>query len=254
MAPMPNETSGATAPMKKDYSSLYLPGAIVVAGALVAVGLFFGLAGKSTSSTGGVVPPKQVNVKDVSITASDPYIGKANAPLTMVYWSDYQCPFCKAVEVGGVPQIPIDPSLPSLIKDYVDTGKLKIVFKDYPFLGQDSTTAAEYEHAVWELYPDKFYTWREAMFKAQDDEGDQGFGDADSIDALIKKLPGFDAAKIKALVAQKKSEYDTAAAADQQEGSKFGVQGTPGFIVGTQSIDGAVPLAQFKAAIDSQLK
>ncbi len=56
------------------------------------------------------------------------------------------------------------------------------------------------------------------MFDKQDAEGDQGFGDAPSIDALIKKLPGFDDAKIKALIVQKKTAYDAAMAADQQEG------------------------------------
>lgn len=252
---MPNDTSGVTTSAKKmDYSTFYLPGAILLAGAMIAIGLFYGLAGTRSAAVVDPNQPRKVDVKDVSITADDPFIGKANAPLTMVYWSDYQCPFCKAVEVGGIPQIPIEPSIPILIKEYVDTGKLKIVFKDYPFLGQDSTVAAEYEHAIWELYPDKFYSWREEMFKAQDDEGDKGFGDAASIDALIKKLPGFDLAKIKALVAQKKAHYDAAAQADQQEGSKFGIQGTPGFIIGTQAIDGAVAPAQFKAAIDSQLK
>src|SRR6185295_15016671 len=114
-----------------------------VAGALIAVGLFFGLSGSKSAAVAGAgaAAPKEVNVKDVKITAEDPFIGKANAPLTMVYWSDYQCPFCKAVEVGH-PQIPTQPSIPMLIKDYVDTGKLKIVFKDYPFLGQDSIAAA----------------------------------------------------------------------------------------------------------------
>ncbi|MBI5470509.1 thioredoxin domain-containing protein [Candidatus Kaiserbacteria bacterium] len=245
---MPNQTSGTAA---KDYSSLYLPGAIILAGLLIAIGLFFGLSGKGTSA-GGAQPPRVVNVNDVKI-AGEPFIGKENAPLTMAYWSDFQCPFCKAVDVGGVQGINIEPSFPMIIKDYVDTGKLKVVFKDYQFLGQDSVTAAEYGRAIWALYPDKYYGWREAMYKAQDAEGDQGFGDAASIDALIKKIPGLDAAKIKALVAQKKAEYDAAISADQQEGAKFGIQGTPGFIIGKKAIDGAAAPAEFKSAIDSQL-
>ena len=245
---MPNENSASA---RRDYSALYLPGAIILAGALVAVGLFFGLSGKG-STAGGVQPPRDVNVADVK-TAGEPFIGKENAPLTIAYWSDYQCPFCKAVEVGGVAGIPIEPSIPMIIKDYVDTGKVRIVFKDYAFLGEDSTTGAEYEHAIWELYPSKFYTWREAMYKAQDDEGDQGFGDAASIDALIKKLPRFDLAKIKALITKNKATYDAAISADQQEGAAFGIQGTPGFIIGKKAIDGAAAPAEFKSAIDSQL-
>ncbi len=195
-----------------------------------------------------------MDVTDVKIGPDDPFIGKADAPATMAYWSDYQCPFCKAVEVGGVQGINIDASIPTLIKDYVDTGKLRIVFKDFPFLGEDSITAALYEHAVWEMYPDKFYTWRAAMFKAQDEEGDAGFGDEASIVALIKTIPGMDASKLKALVAQKKDAYTKSAQDDYQEGASFGIQGTPGFIIGKQLIAGAEQLPTFTAAIDAALK
>ena len=254
--PTPNEPQSLlSAPITgaKDYSALYLPGAIIIAGALVAAGLFLGLSkGGGTQAAGGQPAQKAVNIKDVKI-AGEPFIGKENAPLTMAYWFDYQCPFCKAVDVGGIPQIKVGPSMPTLIKNYVETGKLKIVFKDFVFLGQDSITAAEYKRAVWELYPDKFYVWHEAMFKAQDEEGDKGFGNEASIVALIGKLPGFDANKVKALVAQKKTQYDAELQADTQEGQGFGIQGTPGFIIGKKSIDGAVPLSQFTAAIDSQL-
>jgi len=252
--PMPNETSGAMPPMqKKDYSAFYLPGAILLAGVIIAVGLFFGLSGKSSAGAQAQPSKVTVNVKDVNMT-NEPFIGKADAPLTMAYWSDYQCPYCKAVDIGGVPQIPIEPSFPTLIKDYVDTGKLKIVFKDFAFLGKDSITDAEYARAIWALYPDKYYAWREAMFKAQDEEGDQGFGDAATVDALTKKISGLDITAIHANIATNKSKYDAAIQADTAEGAKFGVQGTPGFVIGTQSIDGAVPPAQFKSAIDSQLK
>ena len=218
---------------------------------MIAIGLFFGLAHKAPATTGDTAAPREVNVKDVQ-TNGVAFIGKENAPLTMAYWYDYQCPYCKAVDVGGIPQIPIEPAMPILIKDYVDTGKLKIVFKDFAFLGPDSMIAAEYKRAVWELYPSKFYEWHEAMFHAQDEEHG-GFGDEASILALIKKIPGMDANKLKALVAQKKSAYDTAIQAEQQEGAKFGIQGTPGFIIGTKAIDGAVGPEQFKAAIDAQL-
>ncbi|HVU75337.1 MAG TPA: thioredoxin domain-containing protein [Candidatus Paceibacterota bacterium] len=237
----------------RDYSKLYVPAAIVIGFLILGIFIMIGLSKMGTGATGAQQPQVAVDVKDVK-TDGDPYIGNKDAPVTLVYWSDYQCPFCKAVEVGGVPQIPIDPSIPTLISDYVNTGKLKIVFKDYPFLGQDSITAAEYEHAIWKLFPSHFYDWREAMFKAQDEEGDQGFGDADSIDALIKTIPGLDLAAIKADLAANKAEYDTEMNADKTEGTSFGVQGTPGFITGKVLIPGAVDLSTFKADIDPQLK
>lgn len=246
-----NEVSAATVVAAKDYSNLYTPAAILLAGALIGVGIYFGLARQGT--TGGAAPQVAVNIKDVK-TDGDPYIGKADAPVVLAYWFDYQCPYCKSVDVGGVPQISIKPSFPTLVKDYVDTGKLKIVFKDYAFLGEDSITAALYEHAIWKLYPSKFYEWHMAMFKAQDEEGDQGFGDEASILTLIKKIPGLDANKIKADVGANTAAYTALIDADRTEGTNFGIQGTPGFITGKQLIPGAVDLATFTAAIDAQLK
>ena len=135
-----------------------VPLSIIIAGAFIAGALYYG--GSGGDAKGQVAAPTvAVDIKDMKINASDPVIGDKNAPVTLAYWFDYQCPFCKAVDVGGIPQIPIEPAMPTLIKEYVETGKLKIVFKDYAFLGPDSTTAALYMHAVWDLYPDKFYDW-----------------------------------------------------------------------------------------------
>ena len=223
-----------------------IPLSIIIAGALIAGGVMFGFKPASRAPAGGdaAVQPN-VDVNDIKITASDPIIGNPKAPLTLVYWFDYQCPFCKQFD---------QTSLQTLIKSYVDSGRLKIVLKDFAFLGEDSTVAAEYGHAVWEMYPDKYRKWHEAMFKAQDQEGDQGFGDEPSILKLTGTIPGMDAGKLKALVAQKKKEYDAVASANQQEAVKYGIQGTPGSVTGKQVISGAQPAEVFTAAIEAQLK
>lgn len=236
---------------RTDRSQLYLPLAIVAAGALIGLGVYYGLSHNASSGAGA--PSAQVDIKDVKIDGN-PFIGKADAPVVVAYWSDYQCPFCKAVEVGGVSGISITPALPQLIKEYVDTGKVKLVFKDYPFLGDDSTMGALYEHAIWHLYPDKFYAWREKMIKAQDEEGDTGFGDEASILELIKTIPGLDAQKLKADVAANRAAYEASIDADRTEGTALGITGTPAFITGTTLIPGAVEFDSFKRAIDEQLK
>ena len=240
---MPENTSAS-----RDYSALYTPVAIIVAGVIIGVSVVVAFGG--SGSGGGGTPTAKVDIEDVDLEG-EPYIGEEDAPVVLAYWSDYQCPYCKAVEVGHE-QIPIEPSLPALVRDYVNTGKIRIVFKDYAFLGPDSTTAARYEGAVWELYPDKFFAWRTAMFNAQDEEHG-GFGDEASIVALTAKISGIDVNRVKALVAQKGAEYDAEAAADQKEGASFGVNGTPGFITGTTLIGGAETIDAFKAAIDPQL-
>ena len=249
---MPPETVA-----KKDNSALYTPAAIIIAGVLIGAGLMFGLRGMSGSTgtpTGTQPAVAKVNIKDVK-TDNEPFIGPANAPVVLAFWSDYQCPYCKAFEVGGIPQIPIPAALPDLVTKYVQTGKLKIVFKDFPFLGNDSITAGEYGRAVWHLYPEQYFAWRTAMYVAQDAEGDTGFGNATTIDALItSKFPQMNDAKIKADVAANKSAYDAAMQADEAEGTSFGITGTPGFITGTQFIGGDAPLSSFTAVIDPQLK
>src|SRR3989338_8692313 len=196
-----------------DRSQLFLPASIIIAGLLVGGGLYFGLS-KSGGSVGqgDTQPAANVDIKDVK-TEGAPFIGRADAKVVLAYWFDYQCPYCKAVDVGGIPQIPIEPAMPVLIKEYVDKGKLKIVFKDFAFLSEDSTTAALYENAVWNLYPDKFYEWHEAMFRAQDEEHG-GFGDEASIVALIGGISGMDATKVKADVAANRAKYEAEIDAD----------------------------------------
>lgn len=229
--------------MKDKY---FLPASVLVAGLLIAGAVLWNGSHPAQQAAQNGTQPVQptADIKNVN-TADNPYIGNANAPITIAFWSDFQCPFCKQFELNTLPQI---------ISTYVNTGKAKVVFLDYPFLGQDSIDAAIYNHAVWKLYPEKYFAWREAMYKAQDAEGDQGFGDPASIDKLNATIPGLDAAKIKAEVAANHDAYLAKATADRDEGSKNGVSATPSFIIGKQLIAGAYPYATFQAALDALLK
>ena len=239
-------------------TALYTPLSILAAGMLIATGLFLGLShsGSSAAASGthGATPAVAVDIAKVK-TDGLPYIGDTNAPVVMAFWSDFQCPYCKAFEVGGIPQIKTPAAMPVLLQQYVNSGKLKIVFKDFPFLGNDSLTAGEYARSIWVLYPSQYFAWRTAMYVSQDQEGDQGFGNAATIDQLIKsKFPQINDAAVKSDVAKNKTAYDAAMQADEAEASSFGIQGTPGFIVGKTLIAGAEPISAFNAAIDPLLK
>jgi len=227
-----------------------VPAAVVLAGLFIAGAVMWN--GSHPVGTSDTAAAPSVNIKDVN-TNGLPFIGQADAPVTIAFWSDYQCPYCKAFEVGGVNGINIDPALPEIIKNYVDTGKVKVVFFDFPFLGQDSVTAAEYNQSIWKLYPDQYFAWRTAMYNAQDQEGDQGFGNAASIDKLNATIPGLDAAKITADVAANKAAYDAQASAERAEGQKFGINATPSFIIGEQMVPGAAPFSSFQTLIEAQL-
>lgn len=217
------------------------PLAVVVAGALIAGAVLWN--GSQAPAAPAAPGAPVVDIKNVKMDG-DPFIGKASAKVIIAFWSDFQCPFCKKFETE---------TLPLIIKDYVDTGKAKIVFMDFAFLGPDSQTAALYGRSVWKLYPDAYIAWRTAMIEAQDEEHG-GFGNAASIDKLNATVPGLDATKVAADVKANEATYQAAIDDDKAEGQKNGVNATPTVIVGKQIVQGAYPYPTFQSAIDAALK
>ncbi|MFA6408284.1 MAG: thioredoxin domain-containing protein [Candidatus Paceibacterota bacterium] len=237
-------------------NKFFLPVAVILAGIFIAGAVIWSgshpAKAPGTADDGAIGAPV-VDSKSVK-TEGNPFIGKADAPVTIAFWSDFQCPYCRAVEVGGIPQITIPAALPDIIKNYVDTGKVKVVFMDFTFLGNDSIAAALYSHSVWKLYPNKYFEWREAVFSSQDEEGDQGFGDPESIDKLDATISGLDAAKIAADVKANTAIYQAMIDSDMAEAGKMGVTATPSFVIGKQMLAGAYPYAKFQEVIDAALK
>ncbi len=240
------------------HNALMIPGAIIMGAVIIGVSLIIGLShggsGSATQNGAAVAPQQTVNIKDVK-TAGEPYIGNANASVTLAFWSDYQCPYCRAFEVGGVPQITTPVALPDIVTTYVNTGKVRIVFKDFEFLGADSVDDGEYARAIWDLYPQHYFAWRTAMYQQQPQENSLSEADNKThVEKVTVSIPGISLATVEAQIAKKKNAYDAAMQADMQEGESFGIQGTPGFITGTTLIPGDDAFATFAAAIDPQLK
>lgn len=219
------------------------PIAVLLAAVIIAFALFYGHGGTGGSDNKGAGGAAAVDVKDIK-TDGLPYIGDKGAPNTMVLFFDYQCPFCKQFE---------ETVTPKLVDTYVKTGKLKIVFKDFQFLGNDSMDAAVFGRALWESQPDKFYDWYVAMFDKQDDEGDQGFGDLASVEQLAGTISGIDVAKVDALVKSKRADYEKAIMADRTEGASLGINGTPTIVIGDQLLTGMSP-DQYYAAISAAIE
>lgn len=215
-------------------------GCLFIGGAVLWNGSHPGTAGPAPTGTAPAVDIK--NVK----TDGEPFFGNANAPVTIAEWSDYQCPFCKEFELTTLPQI---------VQNYINDGKVKIVFKDFPFLGPDSMVDAEYARAIWALYPAQFANWRTALFSQEPQEN--SLSASDNLAFVLKvtgSVSGIDVSKVKADVAANQTTYDAAINADKAEAANFGVQATPSFVIGTQMIAGAYPYATFQAALDPLLK
>lgn len=186
--------------------------------------------------------PVTVNASKVK-AASNPFIGKKEAPITILYWFDYQCPFCKKMEQNIIPQ---------LIEDYIEPGKAKLVYKDYQFLGADSQTAGLAARAVWEIAPERFFEWHKAMYENQDGEN-YAWGSKNDILILTKSL-GIDPVKVGKLMTDKAAIYQASMNADKAEGKVIGIKGTPGTVIGTKLITGAQPYAAFKSLVGEALE
>lgn len=231
----------ATSGNEGDFMKQYLtPVAVLLAAVIIAFAVIFGGGARGTNpndpNTVG-----QVNIENVS--TDSPIVGDEDAPATIAVFYDYQCPFCKQFELTVVPQL----------MELVESGQVKIVYKDFQFLGENSDTAAVYGRALYDLYPDRFHAWFVAMTNAQDDEGDRGFGDLASIQELTATIEGIDVARVTERMNENRAEYEAAIQADYTEGTSFGINGTPSVIVGDQLLTGLSP-AQFLAAIQAELQ
>lgn len=221
------------------------PIAIVIAGVIIAGAMFFSDGKKPVAPVNNTSNNNQATAIDIKNVNTDgaPFIGNPNAPVIIAQWFDYQCPACKYGD-----QNMITP----LVSEYVKTGKLKIVFKDFAFLGPDSQSIALTARAVWEAYPDKFYEWHKTFFDNQGQEN-TGWATKEVITALTKKVAGIDTKIIDGLLAKNSAKYQAAIDADKEEGAKFGINATPSFLIGDKVLAGVPAYATVKTMIDALL-
>ncbi len=225
------------------FMDRYLTPIAVLLGALiVGAALMFGNGGagqQAGTNPTGQPPAKAVDIAKVDLK-NNPYVGQENAPVTIAVWFDFQCSFCKRFENTALKEV----------RDiYVKEGTVRIVYKDFPILGQQSTDAALYSSAVWEAYPTRWYEWFAAMFA---DDG-ESTANLEAMNAISTSL-GLDSSRIEKMMKDNGTRYQAAIDADFAEGQGFGIGGTPASIIGKQLISGAQPYAVVSAAIDAELK
>jgi protein-disulfide isomerase len=176
--------------------------------------------------------------------ADAPMLGRADAPVTLVEFSDYQCPFCQRFFAT---------TLPALKKDYVDTGKVRYVFRDFPLdqIHPLARKAAEAAHCAGEQ--GKYWEMHDVLFQNQRALAPLQL-------AEHARTVGVDGAKFEECLASGRQ----AARVERglTDGAAVGVQGTPTFVVGKTKagdvvegtpIRGAQPLETFRRIIDQAL-
>lgn len=209
-----------------DLDTLGVPIAIVVS-VLVLSGLVF-LASRNTAEVDttntDVISAEDEFVDGMAVTlGDDPYLGdKETATVAIIDFSDYQCGYCERHK---------DETLPELIENYVDTGKILYVFKEFPLSPQGNIgyTTAGGASCVFSLGGLDAY-------KIFHDEG-YFLGGQDDVVALAVKS-GVEESAFKSCLDN--GDYVDEISLDAQEGSSAGVTGTPGFVVGLIGEDGVV--------------
>lgn len=182
-------------------------------------------------------PPTPTSVQ-VKLLEADPVKGDPKAKVTVTEFADFQCPFCGRFHT--------DAYLP-IVKDYVDTGKVKFVYKQLAILGKESTDAANASLCAKEQ--NKFWEYFDYLYTHQQGEN-QGAFSPDNLKKFAAEL-GLNISQFNTCLDDQK--YNDQVQADIAEATRLGFNSTPSIAVGKTPIIGAQPYAQFKAAIEAEL-
>jgi len=180
----------------------------------------------------------------LNLENSSPALGSENAPVTIVEFGDYQCEACYAW---------FHNTRDTLIDNYIETGKAKLVFVDLPFLGRDSPKAAQASYCAEDQ--GKYWEYHTILYTFQDGPPDSGWADRDRLNSFAFSL---DMNMDEFNDCMDYSKYAKRVQANYDQAVKNGVQGTPTFIIisqdgTTEKFAGAQPYSVFAATIESML-
>jgi len=243
--------SEATLTIRKDalwkYSTFLLL-------AILVVGAFFVFTGSNGTTGQAAQQPTQLPSQPSQVEASaddDAFLGDENAPVEIIEFSDYQCPFCRKFWTE---------TLPLIKSEYIDTGKVKFVYRDFPLtsIHPAAQPAAEAAECVREKGGDEaYFIMHDKIFQ----EGNILDG-GDPIKGPVQGTAQFGTTELKKWA--KDIGYDISSCLDSgkfksevqkdlADATSAGGQGTPYFIINGKPLSGAQPFSAFKQIIDAEL-
>jgi protein-disulfide isomerase len=197
----------------------------------------------------GVVTATGVDLSPTKTTMDtnngSPILGSESAPVIIIEFGDYQCPFCQRWNLQ---------TKPLLEQEYIDTGKVKLIYIDLPIVGIDSQNAHESSYCANEQ--GMYWQYHNHLYKNQGHEND-GWARAEKLKDLAAQLPGLDSAKFNECLDSNK--YENRVKENKNVATKSGARSTPSFIIigpdgtGTQ-ISGAQPYSTFQSVIEEKLR
>ncbi|PND54608.1 disulfide bond formation protein [Mycobacterium sp. ENV421] len=227
---------------------------VVIGGlAVVAVALILALVMKSNDDDTAVAGPSAPVAQMVEPSGSTPTggtsglsmerrvsgdplaLGDPAAPVVMVMFADYRCPFCAKFSRDTEPE---------MVKRFVDAGTLRIEWRDLPIFGDQSMQAARAGRAA--AAQGKFWEFNRAVFADAPDRGHSNLTD----DVLIGYARQVGVPDLDRFANQMRgTEFNAAINADVEQASSIGVPSTPAFIINGVPMLGAQPLETFVAAV-----
>ena len=180
----------------------------------------------------------------LNLENGSPALGSESAPVTIIEFGDYQCEACYHW---------FHNTRDTLIDNYIETGKAKLVFVDLPFLGRDSPKASQASYCAEDQ--EKYWEYHTMLYTFQDGHPDSGWADRDRLNSFAFSL---DMNMDEFNDCMNSSKYQKRVKANYDEAVKNGVQQTPTFIIMsqdgmTEKFAGAQPYSVFAATIEPML-
>ena len=226
-------TEEGTITIKKDDLWKYSMLALV---AVLVIGSFFVFTGNGVTPSGNIVNDggnNQPTIVEASVD-DDAILGDENAPVTIIEFSDYQCPYCGRFWAE---------TLPLIKEQYIDTGKVRFIYRDFPLqnhpMAQPAAEAAECardqggDDAFWEMH-DLIFANQQSL-------------SVDNLETWASDL-GYDISSCLS-----SGEFRSEVLKDLVDGQKAGIKGTPGFVVNGKLVSGAQPFSVFQQIIEAEL-
>jgi protein-disulfide isomerase len=216
---------------RSSFYAALLPVAFVIG--LAAGYLLWGRAAQRAPETLAAAPSAVATPARMDVSADDdPSIGPANAPITIIEFSDFNCPYCRQFN-----QV----TFKALMDAYPN--QIRFVYRDFPITSQESYIAAQAAECAGDQ--NAYWAFHDALFSGQYHLG------RDAYETIAKSL-GLDSDALLACIDAGK--YGDEVQKDAHDAANLGVSGTPTFFVNGIPLVGAQPLSQFTRVIDGELK
>ncbi|MBA3468723.1 MAG: DsbA family protein [Herpetosiphonaceae bacterium] len=164
-------------------------------------------------------------------------LGDPNAPVTIIEYSDFQCPFC----LRHVQQV-----FPELKAKYIDTGQVRYVFRNFIAVPQHYAAPAAAVASVCAAEQGQFWPFHDELFLTVEQ---WSFNPITAPGSFSKYAKALDLDLEKFDACQNNPDISDQVQAESQAAGQLGIEGTPGFFVGQYYVNGAQPLAAFDQAI-----